>query len=155
MVDYGKKPGEDKVIREGGVYQAAFAIHREATGGRWHYVSLPYSVGLGRAADSSAVRFEGDMPKWDQPSKAITLFYPGQVGWAHINSNRHPGADKVRAGVPVKFRHGEAELANYGVEMEFNDAIRRQWLLTMLIGVLLIAAFAVALNATLNRGKGA
>jgi hypothetical protein len=61
----------------------------------------------------------------------------------------------VKAGVPVKFRHSEAELAHYGVEMEFNDAIRRQWLLTMLAGVLLIAGFAVALNATLKRGKGA
>ena len=148
-------PLEDKIMVDRGIYQVAFAVHRNATGGRWHYVSLPYTVGLGRAADIDAVRFEGDMPKWDQPWKAVTLFYPGQVGWAHINSNRHPGAAQVRAGVPVKFRHGEAELANYGVEMEFNDAIRRQWLLTMLAGVLLIAAFAVALNATLTCGKRA
>lgn len=146
---------EDKILVDRGVYQVAFAVHRQATGGRWHYVSLPYTVGLGRDADINAVRFAGETPKWDQPAKAITLFYPGQVSWAHINSAKHPGADKVKAGVPVKFRHGEAELAHYGVEMEFNDAIRRQWLLTMLAGVLLIAAFAVGLNVTLKRRTGA
>ncbi len=146
---------EDKILVDRGVYHVAFAVHRQATGGRWHYVSLPYTVGLGRDADINAVRFEGDAPKWDQPAKAVTLFYPGQVGWAHINSAKHPGADNVKAGVPVKFRHSEAALAHYGVEMEFNDAIRQQWLLTMLGGVLLIAGFAVALNATLKRGKGA
>jgi hypothetical protein len=83
------------------------------------------------------------------------LFYPGQVSWALINSAKHPGADKVKSGVPVKFRHSEAELAHYGVEMEFNDAIRRQWLLTMLAGVALIAAFGFALNATLKHKVGA
>lgn len=148
-------PLEDKIMVDRGVYHVAFAVHRQATGGRWHYVSLPYTVGLGRDADINAARFEGETPKWDQPAKSVTLFYPGQVSWALVNSARHPGADKVKAGVPVKFRHSESELAHYGVEMEFNDAIRRQWLLTMLAGVLLIAAFAVALNATLKRGKGA
>ncbi len=146
---------DDKIFLDRGVYHLAFAVHRQATGGRWHYVSLPVTVGLGRDADINAVRFDGDTPKWDQPAKAVTLFYPGQVDWAHVNSAKHPGADNVRAGVPVKFRHGELELANYGIEMEFNDAIRRQWLLTMFAGLLLIAAFAVAINATLKRGKGA
>ena len=146
---------EDKILVDRGVYHVAFAVHRQATGGRWHYVSLPYTVGLGRTADISAARFEGETPLWDQTAKPITLFYPGQVSWAHVNSAKHPGADKVKAGVPVKFRHSEAELAHYGVEMEFSDAIRRQWLLTMLAGVLLIAGFAVALNVTLKRRQGA
>ena len=61
----------------------------------------------------------------------------------------------MKAGVPVKFRHSEAELAHYGIEMEFNDAIRRQWLLTLLAGVLLIAAFGVAFNLLLTSGKRA
>jgi hypothetical protein len=146
---------EDKILLERGVYNVAFSVHRQATGGRWHYVSLPYTVGFGRAADINAIRFEGEAPKWDQPAKAIELFYPGQVSWALINSAKHPGADKVKSGVPVKFRHSEAELAHYGVEMEFNDAIRRQWLLTMLAGVALIAAFGFALNATLKHKVGA
>lgn len=29
-------PEDDEIMRDGGVYQVAFAIHREATGGRWH-----------------------------------------------------------------------------------------------------------------------
>ncbi len=146
---------EDKILADRGVYHVAFAIHRQASGGRWHYVSLPFTLGLGREADIMAARFEGDAPKWDQPSKAVTLFYPGQVGWAHVNSATHAGADKVKAGVPVKFRHSEAELAHYGVEMEFNDAIKRQWLLTMLAGVFLIVGFGIALTGALKRGKGA
>ncbi len=144
---------EDKILVDRGIYHVALAVHRQATGGRWHFVSLPFTVGLGREADVNAARFDGDTPKWEQPAKAITLFYPGQVSWAHVNSAKHPGADKVKAGVPVKFRHSEAELAHYGVELEFNDAIRRQWLLTMLAGVLLILGFAVALNAALKPGK--
>lgn len=149
------QPLEDKIMVDRGVYHVAFAVHRNATGGRWHYVSYPYTVGLGRAADIDAVRFTGEKPNWDQPWKEVTLFYPGQVSWAHVNSKRHPGAEKVRAGVPVKFRHSETELAHYGVEMEFSDAIRRQWGLTLLAGVLLILAFGVAINVTLKRGKGA
>ena len=147
-------PLEDKILRDRGVYHVAFAVHRQASGGRWHYVSLPITVGLGRNAEINAERFEGDTPKWDQTATRVKLFYPGQVSWAHVNSARHPGADKVKAGVPVKFRHSEAELAHYGVEMEFNDAIRRQWLLTLLMGVLLIVSFAVAINTALKRGKG-
>ncbi len=146
---------EDKILVDRGIYQAAFAIHRQATGGRWHYVSLPVTVGLGRAADIDAQRFEGDTPKWDQPPRNITMFYPGQVTWQHVTGPRHPGADKVKAGVPVKFRHSEAELAHYGIEMEFNDAIRSQWRWTMLAGLLLILGFGVALNATLTPRKGA
>jgi hypothetical protein len=149
------QPQEDKILRDGGVYQAAFAIHRQATGGRWHYVSLPFSVGLGRDADIMAARFEGEAPAWQQPAKAITLFYPGQVNWPLIVSERHPGADRVRAGVPVRFRHTEDQLAHYGVEMEFLDEIRRQWLQTLLAGVALIAAFGFALTRTMDRGRNA
>lgn len=152
-MDTGNKL-EDKIFADRGMYQLAFAVHRQATGGRWHYVSLPFSLGLGREADIVATSFTGEAPKWEQAWKAVTLFYPGQVSWAHINSAKHPGADKVKAGVPVKFRHSEAELANYGIEMEFNDAIRRQWLLTALLGLALILAFGVALNTALNAKRG-
>ncbi|BDG71745.1 ethylbenzene dehydrogenase-related protein [Roseomonas fluvialis] len=149
------QPQEDKILRDGGVYQAAFAIHRQATGGRWHYVSLPFSVGLGREADIVATRFEGEAPGWQQPANAVTLFYPGQVNWPLIISERHPGADRVRAGVPVRFRHSEDQLAHYGVEMEFREAIRHQWLLTLAAGVALIAAFGFALTSTIGRGRSA
>jgi hypothetical protein len=74
----------------------------------------------------------------------VTLFYPGQVSWPTLKSSMHAGAGKIRQGVPVKFRHSEAQLAHYGVEMEFNDAIIRQWLLTLAAGVLLIVGLGVA-----------
>jgi hypothetical protein len=85
----------------------------------------------------------------------VVLFYPGQVSWPHLNSKKHGGADSIKKGVPVKYRHSEIQLAHYGIEAEFADAIRRQWLLTLLAGVLLIAGFGVALNLLLKSRKGA
>lgn len=140
-----EKPLEDKIIRDGGVYQAAFAIHRQATGGRWHYVSLPISVGFDRPADLVATSFTGDAPDWKQGARQITLFYPGQVSWPHLNSVKHAGAESIGKGIPVKARHSEEQLAHYGIEAEFAEAIRRQWLLTLIVGLGLIAAFGWAL----------
>jgi hypothetical protein len=149
-----ERPGEDKTFRDGGVYQVAFAIHRQATGGRWHYVSLPFSLGLGRSADIVADTFTGAAPDWKSTWTEVTLFYPGQVNWAHLNSAKHAGAERIAKGVPVRYRHSEAQLAHYAVEAEFADPIRRQWLLTMLAGVILIAGFGVALNLPLRRKSG-
>lgn len=142
------KPLEDKIIRDGGVYQAAFAIHRQATGGRWHYVSLPVSVGFGREAELVAAAFTGEAPDWKQAAKSVTLFYPGQVSWPHLNSVKHGGAESIAKGIPVRSRHSEEQLAHYGVEAEFADAIRGQWLLTLLAGLALIGAFGWALLAS-------
>jgi hypothetical protein len=52
----------------------------------------------------------------------------------------------MKEGVPARLRHNERQLARYGVEAEFADEIWRQWLLTMIGGILLIAAFAVGVN---------
>ncbi|HSE77172.1 MAG TPA: ethylbenzene dehydrogenase-related protein [Alphaproteobacteria bacterium] len=144
-------PADDKIMADKQVYNVAFAVHRNSYGSRWHYVSLPVTLGLRREAEMAAVTFEGDTPKWDQPWFEVTLFYPGQVSWPLLNSHRHAGADSVKKGVPVKYRHSEIQLAHYGVEMEFAEAIRRQWLLTLLAGVLLIVGFGVALNGLLAR----
>ena len=130
------------------------AVHRDALGSRWHYVSLPVTLGLGRDADVEAARFEGEAPQWQQPWYDVVLFYPGQVSWPHLNSAKHAGADKIKEGVPVKSRHSEIQLAHYGVEAEFAAAIKWQWLLTMGAGLLLIAGFGVALNGLFAR-KGA
>ena len=140
-----EKPLEDKIIRDSGVYQAGFAIHRQATGGRWHYVSLPVSVGFGRDADVKAAAFTGDAPDWKQAPLAVKLFYPGQVSWPHLTSTTHGGSSSIAKGVPVKARHSEDQLAHYGIEREFAEPIGRQWLLTMLAGLLLIGAFGFAL----------
>jgi hypothetical protein len=149
-------PQDDKIFRDQGIYDIGIAVHRNGTGSRWHYVSMPLQIGLGRSAEVQALGFTGDTPDWDQVTwTEVTLFYPGQVNWPHLLSGQHAGADSMRAGVPVKFRHSEAQLAHYGVEGEFRDEIRRQWLLTLLAGVLLIAGFGVALNMLFTKNQGA
>jgi hypothetical protein len=144
-------PADDKILVDKRVYDVGFAVHRDALGSRWHYVSMPMSLGLGRDAELAAVRFAGDEPKWDQAWKEVTLFYPGQVSWPHLNSSAHAGSENIKQGVPVKYRHSEIQLAHYGVEREFADAIRRQWLFTLGAGVLLIAGFGIALTGLLRR----
>jgi hypothetical protein len=137
-------PLDDKMFMDQRVYTVAFAVHRDAVGSRWHYVSLPVRLGLGREADLKAAAFSGDAPKWEQDWHEVKLFYPGQVSWPMLRSSMHAGAPKIRQGVPVKFRHSEAQLAHYGVEMEFNAAIIQQWLLTLAAGLLLIVGFGIA-----------
>jgi hypothetical protein len=136
-----------------GFYTLAFSVHRAATGSRWHYVSLPVSLGLDRDAEITAVRIEASVPDWEQPWSDVTLFYPGQVSWPSLNSSRHAGARFMREGVPARFRHNERQLARYGVESDFAHEIKRQWLLTLIGGILLIAAFAVALNLLFRRER--
>lgn len=140
-------PLDDKILKDKGTYDVAFAIHRDATGGRWHYVSLPYSLGFDRAAEIVAAKFTGPAPTWDDNWTEVTLFYPGQVTWPGLNSAKHGGAGAIDSGIPVKVRHSEEQLALYGVEGEFATEIHRQWLLTLAAGLLLIVAFGVALNA--------
>jgi len=144
-------PTDDKILVDKGTYTVAFAVHRDASGSRWHNVSLPVSLGLGRDAELTAVRFSGATPPWDQAWTDVTLFYPGQVSWPMLNSARHAGAESIAKGVPVKFRHSPEQLAHYGVEVEFADQIRSQWMLTLAGGVLLILAFGIALNGLIGR----
>jgi hypothetical protein len=146
-----KQLEDDKIFLDHRVYTVAFAVHRNYTGSRWHYVSLPVRLGLNRQADLNAVRFQGAEPKWDQQWTDVKLFYPGQVSWPMLNSRKHAGADQVKQGVPVKIRHSEIQLAHYGVEMEFNDEIKAQWLYTLAAGILLIAGFGIALVLLLPR----
>lgn len=147
-------PLDDKVLKDQGAYAVAFAIHRNATGGRWHYVSLPASLGLGRSGDIVAQRFEGTAPAWKDQWTTVELFYPGQVSWPHLNSARHAGAKFIRQGQPVTTHHSVAQLKHYGIEAEFADEILRQWRWTLLAGVGLIVAFGIALGQLLKRGSG-
>jgi hypothetical protein len=146
-------PLDDKAFMDQRVYTTAFAVHRNAAGSRWHYVSLPVRVGLEREAELKAVKFTGDAPKWEQDWREVKLFYPGQVSWPILKSSMHAGAAKIRQGVPVRARHSEEQLAHYGVEMEFNDAIIRQWALTLAAGLLLIVGFGVAVALLIAGGR--
>lgn len=143
---------DDKIFRDGASYDIALAVFRNASTMRWHYVSLPISLGLEREADLRAVRFDGAVPTWDQPWLDVTLFYPGQVSWPMlVDEEHHQGAESIAESVPVKARHSEKQLTLYGVEMEFKDEIRRQWFLTLLAGLVLIAAFGTAINLLTTR----
>jgi hypothetical protein len=144
-------PLDDKIIRERGAYTVGFAVHRDAFGSRWHYVSFPQLLGIGRQGDLQAVRFEGAEPKWDQAWFDVQLFYPGQVSWPFLNSSAHAGAPYIQRGIPLRYRHSPVQLANYGVEMEFREEIRRQWLYTLLAGLALIAGFGLAINLLLTK----
>lgn len=146
-------PEDDKIFVDQRAYTVAFAVHRDAMGSRWHYVSMPKRLGLQRGGDIPAVKFQGGEPKWDQPWSQVQLFYPGQVNWPLLTSSKHAGADKIRQGVPVKVRHSEIQLAHYGVEMEFKDEIQRQWLYTLLMGLVLIAGFGISLVLLLPTRK--
>ena len=147
-------PLEDKILRDQGVYSVAFSVHRDGRASRWHYVSLPLQVGLGRTADVIATRFTGDAPDWAGiKAQEVTLFYPGQVSWPHLTSPLHAGSRYIAKGVPVKYRHKESQLAQYGIEMEFDGEIRRQWWLTLIAGVLLIASFTYAVGRLFRRGE--
>ncbi len=136
---------DDKALTDLGLYNVAFAVHINATGGRWHYVSFPFSLGLGRDAQIEAVPFTGDQPPWDDIGwTEITLLYPGQMGYNHAASDAHAGADAVRAWTPIRVGHSEEDLAYATVEAEFTDEIRSQWLLTGAAWLFFVIASTVA-----------
>lgn len=152
LLDTGA-PTEDKILQDQGLYSAAFAIHRNATGGRWHMVSLPVSLGMGRDADLRAVAFSGAQPQWGNNWNEVSLFYPGQVDWPLLISRAHAGAEDIELGTPVRARHSERQLAIYGVEMEFNSEIIRQWLLTLLAGLVLMLGVTIGLFSVFSTQK--
>jgi hypothetical protein len=141
-------PLDDKILHDQGVYSVALAVHRDARASRWHYVSLPFQVGLGRPADLVATRVpDGAAPDWRAAAvREVTLFYPGQVSWPYLTSRAHAGSKYIAQGVPVRYRHKEAQLARYGVEMEFARELRLHWWLTLVTGVVLILSFAYSVD---------
>ena len=91
------EPTADKAFRPGRTYDAAIAVHRLATGSRWHFVTLPFSIGIDIPGDVTASRFDGERPDWDaiEPT-TLTAMYPGQTNWQWLTSDEHPGASEVR-----------------------------------------------------------
>ncbi|MCC5831330.1 MAG: hypothetical protein JJU36_17970 [Phycisphaeraceae bacterium] len=88
-------PRDSKTIDPQQTYRIAVAAHLDATGGRWHYVSMPLTV-----------RFEGDQPGLVQAQHVegslddaeverwttVPVFYPGQITYAQLQSGSHPAA---------------------------------------------------------------
>jgi ethylbenzene dehydrogenase len=146
-------PDDDKIFRDGGNYDLAFAVFRNASTMRWHYVTLPVSLGLEQPAQLVAERIEpGTEPDWSQPWTEITTFYPGQVTWGRLtDAQQHPGADRIAARVPVAARHSEEQLAIYGVQMEFAEEIRAQWIWTLIVSLGLIVGLGINVNLLMRR----
>lgn len=143
----------DKAFVDGRVYNLAFAVHRNATGRRWHYISLPVTVGLSRPAEFEAQRFEGETPAWNQAWHTVKLFYPGQVNWPLLTSQRHPGQPMIKEGVPVKHYHNERQLSRYGIEIEFVEEIKAQWRLTILAGLFMFVGVGFGLCRLQRQGN--
>lgn len=147
-------PLDDKIFVDGGKYSIAFSVHKDATGGRWHYISMPISLGLGRDAQLSAYKETGEDPLWLQDWHDVTLFYPGQVTWSHLTSKAHAGNDDIAKKVPAMAFHNEEQLAIYGVESEFRKPIQQQWYLTLFSGLFLFAAIGLFLYRGVTPTKG-
>ena len=89
-------PLDDKIFRDGGSYDVAFAVFRNASTMRWHYISLPASLGLGEPAQINAKFSEPGKPDWTGPWTEIEIYYPGQITWSQLTDARvHPGADRI------------------------------------------------------------
>ena len=138
-------PLDDKALSHLGLYDIAFAIHANASGSRWHYVSFPFTLGLSRDAQIEATRFGGEQPPWDDLDwTTITLFYPGQTGYNHAASDDHAGADEVHERVGIRAGHSEEQLAHYVLEDEFRSEIRTQWYFTAAAWIFFVMATTAA-----------
>ncbi len=83
-------PRDSKAIEPGETYHVAFAVHSEATQARWHYVSMPLTLGLDVEADVTAQYTEGDLDEASAQWHEVPLFYSGQVYLAWLKDNGHP-----------------------------------------------------------------
>jgi len=51
-------PADDKILKEGGVYNIGFAVHDDNVTTRFHHVSFPRTLGIGSKADIEAVKLK-------------------------------------------------------------------------------------------------
>ncbi|MEX2356323.1 MAG: ethylbenzene dehydrogenase-related protein [Thermaerobacterales bacterium] len=139
-------PLDDKALQDKGIYNVAFAVHRSATGSRWHYISFPFSLGLDRpTADIVAGQFQGATPPWDEIEwTEMTLFYPGQITWDHVFSPAHAGYEAMKDKAHVRTAHSEETLSLYAVESEFRDEIKGQWIQTLAASVFFAAVVSLS-----------
>ncbi|SES05594.1 ethylbenzene dehydrogenase-related protein [Salisediminibacterium halotolerans] len=143
-------PDEDKIFHEQGVYDIAFAVHKNATGTRWHYVSFPMTFGFERGADIDVHHFEGDTPPWDEIEwETVDLVYPGQITWEHANDpENHAGAGAVQNEQHMGSFHSEEDFSYYGIESEFREEIMLQWGLTTAAVSVFVVLFSIGVIRT-------
>lgn len=152
----------DHALVEGRTYNVGFAIHKNATGSRWHYISHPQKVGIGVPAAITAARFNGPTPDWNAiPWTTLAMFYPGQITWEWLTSEAHPGAPEMRADSrSCRDCHGEnssavLKMAQAAQFHELRDGrLSLNWWLTLLGGfVFLFGGTLVALNLSNYRSQ--
>ncbi|MFQ5902122.1 MAG: ethylbenzene dehydrogenase-related protein [Candidatus Binatia bacterium] len=145
---------DDKALRAQRRYPIAFAVHKNYTGGRWHYISLPLGLGMGVETDIVARKFSGAEPPWEEiPWTTIPLFYPGQVTWEWLVSPAHAGAAELLKGQSCATCHTPELLGRYAVEHELRDDLRRSWYLTLGSGVIFVAGLALASVIAVRRRR--
>jgi hypothetical protein len=49
-------PADDKILKVGGTYTIGLAVHDDNVTTRFHHVSFPLSLGIGKEANITAVR---------------------------------------------------------------------------------------------------
>ncbi|WP_228517781.1 ethylbenzene dehydrogenase-related protein [Aliidiomarina indica] len=111
---------DSKRLRDGYVYNVAFAVHHGSVGARHHHVSLPHRLGLGvntGEADIIATFSEQPLRDTDLTWHKVELIYPGQVNWEWLTS-QHPGAGLIKADIDIKVsdHHGYLPLFQRYIE---------------------------------------
>ena len=147
---------------EGRTYNAAFAIHRDAVGSRWHYISQPRTVGIGTPAMLTAVRITGDNPDWDAvPVVSVPVYYPAEITWEWLTSEVHPGAVEVRDNTRSCVScHGATtndmiKLSQASVHHErFGSTVQNNWWLTLIALVSVIGGGTFAMLGLFNKRGG-
>nr|WP_309544653.1 ethylbenzene dehydrogenase-related protein [Alkalilimnicola ehrlichii] len=99
-------PQDSKTLTDGQIYNVAFAVH-QATGQRWHHISLPQKLSLGAEAEADIVarRVDGPLDEAEADWAEIPLVEPGLITWQWLNS-QHPGSNLLqRTDMSVRQMH--------------------------------------------------
>ena len=148
------KPADDKVMADKRVYNVAFAVHRNTSAAAG--TTSRYRSRLGSAATPTSSRRglrEASRTGIGPGIRSSCSILARSVGRTSTARNM-PAPKASRKVYQSNTVTAEVQLAHYGIEAEFADAIRRQWLFTMAAGILLIAGFGIALNLLLARKQG-
>ncbi len=80
---------DSHALKSGETYHVQFAVHTNSTGARWHYVSMPLTLGMERSADLIATRVSEGKSLDEAESSWIELpiHYPGQATWHDFNGD--------------------------------------------------------------------
>lgn len=136
---------DDKALRDRRRYTIAFAVHKDYTGSRWHYVSLPLMVGMGVEADLVAHNFKESEAPWESiPWTTVNLFYPGQVTWDWLVSSSHAGAADLLQGQSCATCHTPELLGSYAAQHELRDDLNRHWYWTLASGMIFAGGLSLA-----------